>query len=355
MERIAFFESLLNDRFKTPEDIYNTMLEWYPDTFKTTKIMRRHKKWSDCIYQGAIGQDDFVVSVSHASSVEPDVNVQMVVDDYKETIIRFIEDFRVCYNYIHKNNTLLDTIINYMPKFLAKEFRGTSRLGIKTSNERDDSSYLDEKSQMKTYKMSDCKGNGRYALSCERNTTAGNILQFIGCDILQVSGTLTEPKDYAVDSDDNQFILFKIHNGEYTLLDFFNKVTAKNVLPENYDFSKGFSINVHKPDSDINLIYEVDGPLYKMTPDILNAEAILRGLNRRYNNIDKKYRSNQGIDIEGELIPLRQEYNDLLELITNSDIEEDIKNRLTMIANDYIYNLNKIEKRITGNHGYQLK
>ena len=87
------FIKLICDKTKSAEDIFNIMQSNHKELLSTRKIFRGMKSWSKCIYQGTIGENDFIVAEASSTALTQD-SVEMIYDDYRETMIRFIEIFR---------------------------------------------------------------------------------------------------------------------------------------------------------------------------------------------------------------------------------------------------------------------
>ena len=67
--------------------------KWKEALLSTRRMIRGMKSWSNCIYQGTIGENDFIVAEASSTALTQD-SVEMIYDDYRETMIRFIEIFR---------------------------------------------------------------------------------------------------------------------------------------------------------------------------------------------------------------------------------------------------------------------
>jgi hypothetical protein len=235
------FLRLIRDKSKSPEEIYNEMYQKHKELYSTRQILRGLKSWDNCIYQGSIGENDFIMAEASATALDP-TNIAMIHDDYKETIIKFIEHFRQEYDK-NPNEHIINLTIIATYKVLREMFKGTTRNGDVAQNQRNSACKFDEERQFYKYKVSDQKKEGRAAVCCENNTTLGNIFQFIGFDTFHISGVLRH-KD---SGNAHAFVLIKygIDDSKYALFDAFNGIIIRNVLTENYNLAKGFRIE-HK-------------------------------------------------------------------------------------------------------------
>ena len=56
------FIKLIQDKTKSAEDIYNEMLKNHNDLYHTRRILRENRSWRNAVYQGTIGENDFIVA-----------------------------------------------------------------------------------------------------------------------------------------------------------------------------------------------------------------------------------------------------------------------------------------------------
>lgn len=129
-------ELMLNENL-TAEEIYQKIMEMDPKIMRTKRIMRSEKNWKNCIYEGAIGEDDFVVAEASSSSLAYMQDIVAKHDDMKDTLVKFIENFRIFLKN-NRNNNLLSSLIKYLPEFLILDFDGASRDGGNAAIKRGD-------------------------------------------------------------------------------------------------------------------------------------------------------------------------------------------------------------------------
>ena len=177
------FLQLICDKTKSSEDIYNIMLNNHRDLFCTKKILREYKSWNNCIYQGSIGENDYIVSEPLSSSLDEE-NVEMIYDVHKELIIKFIDFFRVEYEK-NPNNQIIPTILKHANKFLDQFFADSS---ISINNARKNISEYNKRNLVKQYNISSQIGDNKTSVCCERNVSIGNIFQFVGYETYHIAG-----------------------------------------------------------------------------------------------------------------------------------------------------------------------
>ena len=83
------FIKLIGDKTKSSEDIYNIMYHDNKELFSTKQILREIKSWKNCIYQGTIGEKDFIIAEASSTALDTD-SIEMIYDDYKKTMIKFL-------------------------------------------------------------------------------------------------------------------------------------------------------------------------------------------------------------------------------------------------------------------------
>ena len=346
------FISLICDKSKTPEDIYNEMYQRHRELFSTKRIMRELKSWKNCIYQGTIGENDFIVSDASTTALDQN-NTVMVYDDYKKTIIRFIEIFRQEYER-DPNRNIFPLIISFSVEFLKEMFGGASRNGENIQSERSAASSFDEQMQMKKYNISHQRGKGKTAVCCERNVTIGNLFQFIGYETLQIAGYLdTKDGDDYINGEGHAFTLVKHGKGvgHYALFDLFNGVVIQKALPGDYDFTNGFKIEYYSERLGKTFVYGVDGPLHELNNEVLEVEAKIRNLSRRIDLFKYKYRNKQEIEEELNIERIKVEFEELLVTIENSNMSRELKDRyITRIKTFFLEEVNKIIKIVNNNY-----
>lgn len=335
MDNGELFKKLISDNTKTAEEIYEAIYNLNNTQTSTSKIFRGLKNWNNCIYFGSIGKNDFAVSESSSSSLADD-NVYMEHDDYKEVIIKFINQFRKKYN--TQYDGLLKNLIDYIPEFINNVFDGYSTRG-NIQNQRRQIRKFDKKRQMYKNEMSMFKEKEKNVACAEINSTIGNILQFIGFETLQISGYLEDA--VTEDWENHFFILIKHGNTEknYDLIDLFNLITIPSVLPADYNFKKGFNINIIKNNKTYS--YVLNGPLYEMTDEILEIEKIIRWTNIKINYVSR--RSDLGLDSGDVPVRLVQQLEKLLAKIQSSNFDEKIKIRfieyIQLLQQNKIFNI----------------
>ena len=331
-----FFLELIKDKTKSAEDIYNIMIEKYKDFYSTKKILRGLKSWDNSIYQGTIGENDFIISEASSTTLDSN-NIKMIFDNYKNTMIKFIELFRE----EHEKNpdkhiiTIINSIANPL---LAEVFKDTSRNDELATKQRNSSSKFDQDDYMKKYNVSSQCGEGKSAVCCEKNVTIGNVFQFVGIETYHVTGTLTIPeREDIFSSERHAFTLIKYGEGigKFALIDKYNNIVLQNILPGDYDFSNGFRIKYYAEKYNKTLIYQVNGPLYEMSEEILKTEAYIRKLAYQLNQIEKKCDNNFSEELKVDNI--KQEFEDLILVIKSSAMNETLKDRyITRIQSFYL-------------------
>ena len=336
------FIELINDKTKTPEEIYNIMFEKYKEFYSTKKILRGRISWDNSIYQGTIGEKDFIVSEASSTALDRKLNIRMINDNYKNSIIKFIELFRKAYEE-NPDMNIISLIKMISPKLLAEIFEGASRNDELATKQRNSSSSFNQEVQMREYNISSRIGKGKSAICCERNVTIGNVFQFVGIETLHVTGFLTVPKedeDYTCENHAFTLIKYGEGVGKYALFDTYNGVFLANVLPGDYDFSKGFKIEYNS--DKIRLIYEVTGPLYEINDEILKTEAYIRKLSGELERIEVEFNKNNFSE-ESILESLKQEFEGLILTIRSSTMNEVLKERyITRIESFYLKKISKL-------------
>ena len=339
------FIKLIADKTKSSEDIYNIMYHDNKELFSTKQILRGIKSWENCIYQGTIGENDFIIAEASSTALDTD-SIEMVYDDYKETMIKFIELFRQEYEK-DPNKQTISIMINISNKFLKDVFAGASRSGEDAPNQRNRISTFDEKKQLRKYNISDQKGEGRTAVCCERNVTIGNAFQFMGFETYHISGSLYfKDNNEILGGENHAFTLVKYgkEKGKYALFDIFNGIVIQNVLPGDYDFTNGFSIEYYSERFKKTIIYRLDGPLFQMTNEILKVEVIIRNLSKRLQLSEYKYKHNLDIEENVNVEELKLEFFNLLQVIKDSDMNDVFKNRyINRIQTYYMKVIESIE------------
>ena len=339
------FIKLIGDKTKSPEDIYNIMYHDNKEVFSTKQILRGIKSWKNCLYQGTIGENDFIIAEASSTALDTD-NIEMIYDDYKKTIIKFIEMFRQEYEKDPKKHAI-SIVINISDRFLSEVFAGASRIDADVRNQRNKVSMFDEKNQLRRYNISDQKGEGRTAVCCERNVTIGNVFQFMGFETYHVSGVLyNKDDDEILGGENHAFTLVKygIEKGKYALFDIYNGIVIQNVLPGDYDFTNGFSIEYYSKKLKKTFIYEVDGPLFEMTDEILKIEIIVRNLSKRLQLSEYKYKHELDIEENLNVEKIKEEFSNLLNVIKDSDMNDIFKNRyINRIQTYYMKVIESIE------------
>ena len=319
------FIRLIKDKTKSAEDVYNEMYTLHKELFSTSRILRHLLSWDNCMYQGAIGENNFIVASAFANALAPEADIAMTYDDYKDTMIKFIELFRQEYEK-DPNKNIIAIIINISQKYLGEVFAGAARDGEDIYYQRYDASSFDELNQLKKYNVSSQKGPGRIAVCCERNVTIGNAFRFAGYEVYHVAGTLY-PKGAPYEYEAHAFVIVKYGKepGKYGLFDLFNGRYLPNALPGDYDFSKGIEIEVTDKEENKSYIYKVEGPLFEMTNELLQIESILRQLTDKLNVLERKSKHNlaTGEDISA----VREEVSNIMEAIKNSGIDDLFKER----------------------------
>lgn len=340
------FIKLISDQSKSAEEIYNIIYNNNKELFSTKKILRGMKSWRNCMYQGTIGENDFIIAEASSTALDTD-SIEMIYDDYRSTMIKFIELFRQEYEK-DRNKHAISIIINISNRFLSDVFAGAFKSGADAQKQRKEVSTFDEKNQLKKYNISDQKGKGRTAVCCERNVTIGNALQFIGYETYHVSGALySKDDDVMLGGEDHAFTLVKYGKGEgkYALFDIFNGLVIQNILPGNYDFTKGFSTEYYSDKLKKTFIYTVEGPLFEMTDEILKIEITIRNLSKKLESLLYKYKKNLDIEEELNIEQIKEEFLNLLFVIENSDMKDIFKNRyIDRIQTCYMNDIEKIEK-----------
>ena len=120
------------------------------------------------------------------------------------------------------------------------------------------------------------------------------------------------------------------------------------ILPGDYDFTNGFSIEYYTENSKKTFIYEVDGPLFQMTNEILKIEVIIRNLSKRLQLSEYKYKHNLDIEENLNVEKLKEEFLNLLNVIENSDMNDIFKNRyINRIQAYYMKVIESIENSYT--------
>ena len=338
------FIELINDKSKSAEDIFDIMYRNHKDNFSTKSILRGRNSWRDCMYQGTIGEKDFIVAEASSSSLDFD-NIEMIYDDYKKTMIKFINYFRQEYEKDH-NQHPISIMINISNIFLDDVFSGTSRNGEYARSQRNQFVSLDEINFMKKYNISSQKSPNRVAVCCERNVTIGNAFQFMGFETYHVAGWLSSKDDDILNG--HAFTLIKYGNdeGKYALFDLFNGVIIKNVLPGNYDFTKGFVIEHYIKHLKKTYIYQVAGPLFEMTNEIFEVEKNIRVLYEKLIISEGRYKHNLEIEEDLDYNKIRQEFLILLDAIKKSNMNDVFKNRyINRIEGNYLKVIEKIEEK----------
>lgn len=339
---------MIKDKSKSAEEIYNEMYEKHKELYSTSKILRTLKSWKNCIYKGTISDNDFVMAESSTTALDSD-NIAMIYDDYKGVMIKFIELFRQEYEKNPQNHEI-NIIINISNKLLREVFKEASRTSENVRKQRNEACTHDEKRQLKKYNISSQKGEGRTAVCCERNITIGNIFQFIGYETYHVSGILYSKNDEDIlDSEAHAFTLIKYGKDKkkYALLDIFNGIVIRDVLPDNYDFANGFSIEYYSESLKKTFIYEVSGPLFKITDEILRIEAIIRNLSKRLEISEHMYERSLEVPEELNIVRLKEEFLSLIESIEKSNISDIFKKRyIERIETVYIKIIEDIETQV---------
>ena len=334
------FIKLIGDKTKSSEDIYNIMYHDNKEMFSTKQILRGMISWRNCMYQGTIGENDFIIAEASSTSLDTD-SIEMIYDDYKTTMIKFIELFRQEYEK-DPNKHAISIMINISNRFLSDVFAGASRAKADAQNQRNRVSTFDEKNQLRKYNISDQKGEGRTAVCCERNVTIGNAFQFMGFETYHVSGSLYSKDDNEIlGGEAHAFTLVKYgkEKGKYALFDIFNGIVIQNVLPGDYDFTNGFSIEYYSEKIKKTFIYEVDGPLFQMTNEILKIEVIIRNLSKRLQLSKYKYKHDLDIEENLNVEKLKEEFSYLLNVIKDSDMNDIFKNRYINRIETYYMNV----------------
>ena len=342
-------EIILNSDL-TAEEIYEKIKSINPDIMKTEKIMRSLRNWENCIYKGAIGENDFVVAETDSSSLVADNNIAMKHDDIKETLIRFIEEFRTSWRNQPNSEeiNLLRALVFYMPIFLKNEFKNASRDGSANANKRASLAKFNNETQFPEYNVSDCKGPGANAVCVERNSTAGNIFQFFGFETYQITGQMCKRNDEEEINEGHHFIFVKHgpNGGYYSLIDAFNGIIKLHVFEGDCDLTKGFEVNVSKKDSNKTYTYKLSGPLIEITGEMLNMESQFKESITEYTDLDrkvseiKKRKNAENIadvdDVEKKLKELKQKLEELRKKFEEENVDESFKNRLLERINAYI-------------------
>lgn len=346
------FLQLICDKTKSSEDIYNIMLNNHRDLFCTKKILREYKSWNNCIYQGSIGENDYIVSEPLSSSLDEE-NVEMIYDVHKELIIKFIDFFRVEYEK-NPNNQIIPTILKHANKFLDQFFADSS---ISINNARKNISEYNKRNLVKQYNISSQIGENKTSVCCERNVSIGNIFQFVGYETYHIAGYTYCKEDDDKDAGvDYIFTLIKYgKDNKYALLDIFNGIVVPNVLPGDYDFTNGFTIECRLKENQ-TIIYALDGPLYEMTDEILQIETNIRGLNKKLEVAESKYKNNLVVADELRIEVIKEEFLRLLNLIGDSHLNVVFKNRYINFINDLCMDkIDLIEKQLKNKEGILQK
>lgn len=336
------FIELIRDKSKTSEEIYNIMSEKFKENLSTKKILRNLIKWKECVYQGSIGENDFIVSETDSTALSND-NVAMVYDDYKKSIVRFIEMF--CEEYEKNPNLPIIIIVyNIAYNYLEDIFVKSSKSGKDVRLKRNKTIFFDENNQMKKYNISSQKNENGVAVCCEMNVSIGNILQFLGYDTYHVSGYLEVKESDRILDSGHAFTLVRHGQGEgsFDLVDIFNGIIVPNALPGNYDLSNGFKVEYFSKEQNQTYIYEIDGPLYELNAEILQVEATIRKLCNQINMID--YCRKKNIETDLNLETIKEEFESLITYIKNSNMNEVFINRF--INRIQTYYLDVINKKI---------
>ena len=341
------FLQLIRDKSKTSEDIYNIIFNNHKEFFSTKKILRSYDSWNNSLYQGTIGENDFIVAEPLSSSLEKD-NVEMIYDIHKEMIIKFIDLFRSEYEK-NPSDQVITAVLTLSNKFLDEFFAGSTK-EKKTISEELNNKY-DKKNLMRQYFLSSQIGEGKTAVCCERNVTLGNIFQFLGYETYHIAGSLysKEQEDKTM-GEDYIFTLVKYgkEQTKYALLDIFNGVVISNALAGDYDFSNGFLIERYSKVNKKTDVYELKGPLYEMTNEILKTEYYIRGISKKLEISEYRYQNNVEVDKELRIEVIKEEFLRLLNFVGDSQMKDIFKDYYINYINEYCMNrVNAIEQLAT--------
>ena len=340
-ENIELFKKLIESDL-SPEEVYEKIIEVRGHELGTKRIFRGLRNWKNCIYEGGIREHNLLVSRCSSTSLD-DRNIAMAYDDYKETMIRFIREFR---EYLKQNpskkDNLLFGLVVFSPGFAKSSFNGAGRDGEKAESDRDNVATFNEDIQMKQYKVSDLRRNNRNAVCTERNTTICNAFQFAGFETFLISGIL----DYKGAWEGHTFVLVKHSDGKggqcYALIDSFNNIADPNFLPGTVDITGGFE-NVAKK---TELQYST-GQMLEVTRDVLRLEKSMRRVNAAYDKITAPTQIDYHIE---KLNALENVYTEILIQVKKGDMHQVFKDRLIKYINNCLENINKKKAKL-GNTG----
>ena len=332
------FLELINDKSKSAEEIFNIMYEKYKDKYHTQKIFRGLKSWENCLYQGTIGEDDFIMSEA-SSTVFDFHNVKMIFDNYKQIMIRFIELFREAYK-MNPNDHIINLTIMASKELINDIFAGASRDDELAKVQRNKSSEIDKDEYLMKYKMSSQTGKGKSAVCCERNATVGNLFQFVGIETYHVVGLLRKleaPGEFVTEPHAFTLIKYGKDPGKFAIIDAYNDIIIKNALPGDYDFSQGFRYSFFSKKHNKQIDYILEGPLYEINDEILKTESYIRKLETSIQNIETTGNLT-------DLLNLKKEFEDLILFIKISHLSDTFKKRfIDRINNICLQKINRLE------------
>ena len=340
MSNKEFFKELVLNSDLSAEEIYETIRKSRKNDLCTKRIYRNIQSWRDSIYEGAIGEDDFLIAEAGSSSIA-DGNIAMRYNDYRDTMIRFIDEFRTEWKK-HPDDNLMKGLVNFSCVFAQTSFDGAGRNSTRTKQQRKNFSKFDDSKQVRQYDISQIRGEGQDAVCCERNSTIGNIFQFAGFEVIQIAGEL-------INEDENEGHFFTLvkhgpEKGYYSIIDAFNQIVKPKVLPGDYHLSNGFEINVFDKRRNRDITYKLEGPLLEMTDEILQIEADLRRANILAEKLTaKNYRASNHNE---ELTTLENMYTDLQLRINNGNYKVVLKDRYIKYIQFRLKQIHKTKLRL---------
>lgn len=239
------FINLLLSNLST-EEICNILLSEHPIE---CEILAQLETMPNGIYKGAIGEKPSVEIRSNLLLSYDDKNIYPAFIDFLRKQLREKEipknkmfafcmknmvEFSKKYFYTKDTDEQKQNEASYL-KFLEK-YNGNS------DTARDEYMYYHDVSTDETkgyvYPISKSVGVGDGAKCVERNATACNLMHFMGLETYLISGYINNNPSLA-----HTFTLYRSETTKnFCLVDVALDIAAMNVLPQNYNLERGFSL-----------------------------------------------------------------------------------------------------------------